>query len=144
MAHRTASTAPANTTRHRNSPNLAFWKMLKIGNDHFDTIGAGRQLYDSLAAHLTPSALNYAPWPVVIADPGLEPFPEPGVLSPHSSPRNAFVLRNRPRPQPAAQCWGHSCQFMKHDLEHQREQALLAIVLSMATLVMCFGLLLLR
>ena len=53
-----------------------------------------------LAVHLTPSALNHAPWPAVIADPGLEPFPEPGVLSPHSSPRNAFVLRNRPRPQP--------------------------------------------
>lgn len=28
---------PANLVRHRNSPNLAFWKMLKIGNDHFET-----------------------------------------------------------------------------------------------------------
>jgi murein L,D-transpeptidase YafK len=28
---------PANMARHRNSPNLAFWKMLKIGNDHFET-----------------------------------------------------------------------------------------------------------
>ena len=28
---------PANLARHRNSPNLAFWKMLKIGNDHFET-----------------------------------------------------------------------------------------------------------
>jgi murein L,D-transpeptidase YafK len=27
---------PANLVRHRNSPNLAFWKMLKIGNDHFE------------------------------------------------------------------------------------------------------------
>jgi murein L,D-transpeptidase YafK len=27
---------PANLARHRNSPNLAFWKMLKIGNDHFE------------------------------------------------------------------------------------------------------------
>jgi murein L,D-transpeptidase YafK len=26
----------ANLARHRNSPNLAFWKMLKIGNDHFE------------------------------------------------------------------------------------------------------------
>jgi murein L,D-transpeptidase YafK len=26
---------PANLARHRNSPNLAFWKMLKVGNDHF-------------------------------------------------------------------------------------------------------------
>jgi murein L,D-transpeptidase YafK len=26
---------PANLARHRTSPHLAFWKMLKIGNDHF-------------------------------------------------------------------------------------------------------------
>jgi len=28
---------PSNLARHRNSPNLAFWKMLKVGNDHFET-----------------------------------------------------------------------------------------------------------
>src|SRR6516162_1252513 len=28
---------PANLARHRNSPNMAFWKMLKIGNDYFQT-----------------------------------------------------------------------------------------------------------
>jgi hypothetical protein len=28
---------PANLARHRNSPNLAFWRMLKVGNDHFET-----------------------------------------------------------------------------------------------------------
>src|SRR5262249_22637891 len=27
---------PANLARHRNNPNLAFWMMLKIGNDHFE------------------------------------------------------------------------------------------------------------
>ena len=27
---------PANLARHRNSQNLAFWKMLKTGNDHFE------------------------------------------------------------------------------------------------------------
>jgi murein L,D-transpeptidase YafK len=27
---------PANLARHRNNPNLAFWKVLKIGNDHFE------------------------------------------------------------------------------------------------------------
>jgi murein L,D-transpeptidase YafK len=27
---------PANLVRHRNNPHLAFWKMLKIGNDHFE------------------------------------------------------------------------------------------------------------
>ena len=28
---------PANLARHRNNPNLAFWQMLKVGNDHFET-----------------------------------------------------------------------------------------------------------
>jgi hypothetical protein len=28
---------PSNLARHRNNPSLAFWKMLKIGNDHFET-----------------------------------------------------------------------------------------------------------
>src|SRR5262245_43082792 len=28
---------PANLARHRNNPSLAFWNMLKIGNDHFET-----------------------------------------------------------------------------------------------------------
>ena len=28
---------PSNLARHRNNPGLAFWKMLKIGNDHFET-----------------------------------------------------------------------------------------------------------
>jgi len=27
---------PANLARHRTSPHLAFWKMLKVGNDHFE------------------------------------------------------------------------------------------------------------
>jgi murein L,D-transpeptidase YafK len=27
---------PANLARHRNNPNMAFWKMLKEGNDHFE------------------------------------------------------------------------------------------------------------
>src|SRR5208283_3081085 len=27
---------PANLARHRNSPNMAFWKMIKEGNDHFE------------------------------------------------------------------------------------------------------------
>jgi len=26
---------PANLARHRNNPNFAFWKMIKVGNDHF-------------------------------------------------------------------------------------------------------------
>ena len=28
---------PANLARHRNNPNLPFWKMLKTGSDHFET-----------------------------------------------------------------------------------------------------------
>jgi murein L,D-transpeptidase YafK len=28
---------PANLARHRNGPHLAFWQMLKVGNDHFET-----------------------------------------------------------------------------------------------------------
>jgi murein L,D-transpeptidase YafK len=27
---------PANLARHRTSPNMAFWKMIKVGNDHFE------------------------------------------------------------------------------------------------------------
>ena len=27
---------PANMARHRDSPNMAFWKMIKVGNDHFE------------------------------------------------------------------------------------------------------------
>jgi murein L,D-transpeptidase YafK len=27
---------PANLARHRTNPNMTFWKMLKIGNDHFE------------------------------------------------------------------------------------------------------------
>ena len=30
---------PQNLARHRNSPNMPFWKMLKVGNDHFETTG---------------------------------------------------------------------------------------------------------
>lgn len=28
---------PQNLARHRNNPNLPFWNMLKVGNDHFET-----------------------------------------------------------------------------------------------------------
>src|SRR5579862_4877941 len=27
---------PANMARHRTNPNMAFWKMIKVGNDHFE------------------------------------------------------------------------------------------------------------
>src|SRR6202051_1197827 len=41
----------ANLARHRNNPSLAFWKMLKIGNDHFEAphlgtkVDVGNRLY---------------------------------------------------------------------------------------------------
>jgi murein L,D-transpeptidase YafK len=28
---------PANLARHRNSPHMAFWQMIKVGHDHFET-----------------------------------------------------------------------------------------------------------
>jgi murein L,D-transpeptidase YafK len=28
---------PGNLARHRTNPNMAFWKMIKVGNDHFET-----------------------------------------------------------------------------------------------------------
>jgi murein L,D-transpeptidase YafK len=28
---------PANLARHRTNPHMSFWKMLKVGNDHFET-----------------------------------------------------------------------------------------------------------
>jgi murein L,D-transpeptidase YafK len=45
---------PANLARHRTNPNMAFWKMLKIGNDHFETthlqpkvdVCGGRYVFD--------------------------------------------------------------------------------------------------
>jgi murein L,D-transpeptidase YafK len=27
---------PANLARHRTNPHIAFWKLLKVGNDHFE------------------------------------------------------------------------------------------------------------
>lgn len=60
---------PANLTRHRNSPNLAFWKMLKIGNDHFETtrleprvdVCDRRYVFDAQAPPNSPSPLVFNP-----------------------------------------------------------------------------------
>ena len=48
---------PANMARHRNDPNMAFWRMLKEGNDHFEVTGqapkvdvcAKRYVFNSVA-----------------------------------------------------------------------------------------------
>jgi murein L,D-transpeptidase YafK len=36
---------PANLARHRTNPHMSFWKMLKIGNDHFETTHLQPKVY---------------------------------------------------------------------------------------------------
>ncbi len=60
---------PANLARHRDSPNLAFWKMLKVGNDHFETthleprvdVCDRRYVFNAQAQASQPDALVFAP-----------------------------------------------------------------------------------
>ena len=60
---------PANLARHRNNPNLAFWKMLKIGNDHFETthlepkvnVCDRRYVFDAQPAPNSPNPLVFNP-----------------------------------------------------------------------------------
>src|SRR5262249_54882005 len=60
---------PANLARHRNNPNLAFWKMLKIGNDHFETthlepkvdVCNRRYVFDAQPSPNSPNPLVFNP-----------------------------------------------------------------------------------
>ena len=60
---------PANLARHRNSPNLPFWKMLKVGNDHFETtqrepkvdVCNRRYVFDAQPPPNSPSPLVFNP-----------------------------------------------------------------------------------
>jgi murein L,D-transpeptidase YafK len=60
---------PANLARHRNNPNLAFWKMLKIGNDHFEAthlepkvdVCDRRYVFDAQRAPKSPKPLAFNP-----------------------------------------------------------------------------------
>src|SRR5690349_20826803 len=60
---------PANLARHRNSPNLAFWKMLKIGNDHFEAthlepkvdVCNRRYVFDAQPPPNSPNSLVFNP-----------------------------------------------------------------------------------
>jgi murein L,D-transpeptidase YafK len=60
---------PANLARHRANPNLAFWNMLKIGNDHFEAthlepkVDVCDRLYvfDAQATPNSPNALVFNP-----------------------------------------------------------------------------------
>jgi murein L,D-transpeptidase YafK len=60
---------PANLARHRTHPQLAFWKMLKIGNDHFEAthlepkvdVCDRRYVFDAQAAPNSPNPLVFNP-----------------------------------------------------------------------------------
>src|SRR5215472_669317 len=60
---------PANLARHRTNPQLAFWKMLKIGNDHFEAthlepkvdVCDRRYVFDAQAAPNSPYPLVFNP-----------------------------------------------------------------------------------
>lgn len=69
---------PANLARHRNNPNLPFWKMLKVGNDHFETTGREpkvdvcerRYVFDAQAAAGGPLVFNASEkCPAFVVDP---------------------------------------------------------------------------
>jgi murein L,D-transpeptidase YafK len=59
----------ANLARHRTHPQLAFWKMLKIGNDHFEAthlepkvdVCDRRYVFDAQAAPNSPNPLVFNP-----------------------------------------------------------------------------------
>jgi murein L,D-transpeptidase YafK len=60
---------PANLARHRNNPNLAFWQMLKIGNDHFEAtqleprvnVCDRRYVFDAQSPPNSPNPLVFNP-----------------------------------------------------------------------------------
>src|SRR3974377_454433 len=60
---------PENLARHRTNPNLAFWKMLKIGNDHFEAthlepkvnVCNQRYLFNAQPARIWPFPLVFSP-----------------------------------------------------------------------------------
>src|SRR5215467_4251160 len=60
---------PANLARHRTNPQLDFWKMLKIGNDHFETthlepkvdVCDRRYVFDAQAPPNSPNPLVFNP-----------------------------------------------------------------------------------
>jgi murein L,D-transpeptidase YafK len=71
---------PANLARHRNSPNLAFWKMLKVGNDHFEAtylepkvdVCNRRYVFDAQRPPKSPKPLVFNPagkCPAFVVDP---------------------------------------------------------------------------
>jgi murein L,D-transpeptidase YafK len=71
---------PANLARHRNNRNLDFWRMLKIGNDHFETthleprvdVCNRRYVFDAQRSAKSPNPLVFKPagkCPAFVVDP---------------------------------------------------------------------------
>ena len=60
---------PANLARHRDSPHMAFWRMLKEGNDHFEVtrrqpkvdVCDKRYIFNAIAPGGDPAPLNFDP-----------------------------------------------------------------------------------
>ncbi len=60
---------PVNFARHRNNPNMPFWKMLKEGNDHFEVtrqepkidVCEKRYVFDAQPAPGSAAPLNFSP-----------------------------------------------------------------------------------
>jgi murein L,D-transpeptidase YafK len=60
---------PANLARHRNNPAMAFWKMIKVGNDHFEVshlepkvdVCDKHYVFDAVAPAGSNKALNFSP-----------------------------------------------------------------------------------
>jgi murein L,D-transpeptidase YafK len=60
---------PLNMAKHRDSPHMAFWKMIKEGNDHFEVthlepkvdVCDKRYVFDAAAPHGPASALKFSP-----------------------------------------------------------------------------------
>ncbi len=59
----------ANLARHRNNPNMAFWKMIKVGNDHFEVshleprvdVCEKHYVFDAVAPAGSTKPLNFSP-----------------------------------------------------------------------------------
>jgi murein L,D-transpeptidase YafK len=74
---------PANMARHRNNPNMAFWKMIKVGDDHFLVshqepkvdVCEKHYVFDAQAPDGSGKPLNFSPsgrCPAFVTNPDIE------------------------------------------------------------------------
>jgi murein L,D-transpeptidase YafK len=74
---------PTNLARHRNNPNMAFWKMIKVGDDHFLVshqepkvdVCEKHYVFDAQAADGSGKPLNFSPTgrcPAFVTNPDIE------------------------------------------------------------------------